>query len=202
MQRYKETASVTEHPSEEGPVLILVAPDILSTTDNALYTDAQKRHFRKEIASVERFITMWRAHADECYAWVLSLSEDILEASKLPAHPAPRFGSSGYVMHCRLGVFIYRRLFRNWNFGLLKYNQNPGWVLDGFGGSSARGTEQQIDALLSLMDRLMERERSTADRLLREASILEQTHSSLCIDLNYVIAHRRLRGKCDLVPFF
>jgi hypothetical protein len=196
----KENVSVTVSPNEHGPLLGKIAPNILASTDQALYTDAKKKHFRDVINNTERFLAAWDAHADECCAWVHRLAEEILAECKLPTHPVSH--GSPYVMPYRLGVFIYRRLFRTLEMALFKRNQNPGWVLEGFEGNPAAATEQELDSLLVYLDGLMARERSTADRLLRNARVLEQGLTSLRRELNYATAARRLRHKCDLVPFF
>jgi hypothetical protein len=74
----KENVSVTEYPNEHGPLLTKVVPDVLAATDQALYTDAKKKHFRRVIDHYELFLTAWTAHAEECYSWVLRVSEEIL----------------------------------------------------------------------------------------------------------------------------
>jgi hypothetical protein len=156
------------------------------------------------INRVEEFLAAWNVHADECYAWVLRLSEEILAECKLPTHPAPP--GSAYVMQYRLGVFIYRRLCHSLERALSKRNENVNagyWVLEGLeAGTPAAGTEQQLDVLLSYLDSLMAREQGTADRLLGNARALEQDLISLRNELNYATAARRLRHKCNLVPFF
>ena len=85
-------------------------------------------------------------------------------------------------MHYRLGVFVYRRLFRSLDFVLHK-REPSNWVkgavsssssIDGFDGRPAQGTGRQIDALLSSLDRLMKREKDAADRFLEKALVLEK----------------------------
>ena len=209
VRRRKEKISVTEHPNEEGPGLSTVAPDIQSATNPALYTDAKKRHFPEQIAHTEKFLAEWHSHAEACRAWVEKLASEILAESQLPPHPVARHGSP-YVMHYRLGVFIYRRLFGNLDSFLfkcepsnwIKGQPSSGWSIEGFDGRPAGGTEQQMDAMLSLLDRLMEREKATADRLRENADVLKQNLSLLSSELNYAIAVRRLHKRCDLVPFF
>jgi hypothetical protein len=196
----KKDVSVTEYPNEQGPLLVSVAPDIRSAMDQALYLDAKKKHFSKLIIQTEKFLAAWHSHAEECHGWVAGLAEEILANCQLPTHPVTH--GSSYVMHFRLGVFVYRRLFHNVELALHKRNQNPGWVVEGFDGTPAAGTEQEMDTVISGLDRLIEREKGAADRLLRNARVLEQDLSSLCDELNYAIAARRLRGKCALVPFF
>ncbi len=201
----KENVSVTEYPNEHGPVLTKMVPDVMAATDPALYTDARKKHFRKVIKHTEEFLAAWKAHAEECYSWVLKLSEEILAETKLPTHPVQH--GAAYVMQYRLGVFIYRRLCHSLETALSKRNPNQTqsadyWVLEGFDGTPAAATEQKLDALLAYLDNLMVREKGTADRLLQNARGLEQQLTSLRAELNYAVAARRLRHKCDLVPFF
>ena len=109
-------------------------------------------------------------------------------------------------MQYRLGVFIYRRLCHSLEMALSKRNPNQTqtdyWVLEGFDGTPAAATEQELDTLLVYLDNLMVREKGTADRLLQNARGLEQQLTSLRAELNYAVAARRLRHKCDLVPFF
>jgi hypothetical protein len=173
VRSHKENVSVAEYPNEQGPLLTKVTPDIMAATDPALYTDARKNHFTEVTNHAEQFLTAWNAHADECYAWVLKLSEEIFAECKLPTHPVPH--GSAYVMQYRLGVFIYRRLCHSLERALSKRNENVNagyWVLEGFDGTPAAGTEQQLDGLLSCLDNLMVREQSTASRLLLGVSTL------------------------------
>ena len=195
-----ENASATTQPDEHGPFLVGVAPDVRSETDQALYADASQYHFRKVIADAERFLTAWQTHAAECQAWVSRLSEEILAGCKLPPHPSSH--GTGYIMQYRLGIFVYRRLFHKLNVALFKQPQQIIWVLEGFDGASAGGTEKDLDALLRHLDSLLEREKSTADRLQQHARVLEQDLSFVRRELNHAIAARRLHKKCDLVPFF
>jgi hypothetical protein len=142
----------------------------------------------------------WDAHAAECHAWVLRIAEEISAESKLPINPTT-YGSP-YVEHFRLAVFIYRRLFQSSDLALFKRDRNPGWVLEGFQGTPAAGTEQELDAVLDVLDNIIEREKRTANQLLAKAHFLEQELSSICSELKYAIAARRLRKGCDFVHFF
>jgi hypothetical protein len=201
VRRQNEKVSVTEPPNELGPGLSTIALDILSSTDPTFYADCKMRHFREQIAHTEEFLAEWCSHVDQCRAWVERLADEILLGSQLPPFPVTPRGSS-YVMQYRLGIFVYRRLFRNLDYALFKDCQNLKWSILGFDGTSAEGTEQQMDAVLSLLDRLMEEEKNTADRLLKDARALEQNLSSLSRELGYAIAARRLHRHCDLVSFF
>ena len=198
----RENASVTEHQSEEGPLLRAALPDMRAGLDPALYTDARRNHFSKLLGQAESFSETWCSHANECHAWVDHLSGEILAKSQMEPIPVKQYGIS-YVDHYKLGLFVYRRLFRGSEHSLLKHARNPPtWVLEGFEGTSAEGTEQQLGALVSVLDDLVVKEGNTAGRLQANARVLEQRLSSLRAELNYAIASRRLRKKCDLVPFF
>ena len=199
-----EAAGVTEPRTEEGPMLTMVAPNLKTGLDPALYADAKKNHFSRVLKQVERFSDSWRKHASECYAWVSHLSDEILSKSQLAPFPVGQYGTP-YVNHYKLAVFAYRRLFNPAQQALNKLSrENPPkrWELNGFEGTSAEGSEQQLTALVSVLDQLVISEKAAADRLQSNARALEENLSALSAELNYAIASRRLRKKCDLVPFF
>jgi hypothetical protein len=208
IRQRKDNVSVTESPNEDGPLLEKTIPDVLASTDQALFIDAKQRHFRELLEQTEQFLAAWKTYASECGTWVLKLSDEILAEANLPAHPV-RHGSP-YVMHYRLAVFVYRRLFRSLDFVLhkrepsnwVKGTSSSGWYIDGFDGQPAQGTEQQIDALLSSLDVLMKNEKDTAERILEKARALETHLASVTGELTYAIAARRLHKRCDLVSFF
>jgi len=194
----RENAKVTEHQNEEGPLLRAISPDVRIVADQTLYADTKKKHFPKLISNAEQFSDAWCSHAQECRAWVLKMAEEILSKGNLPPFP----GSDTHVRHYSLGVFIYRRLFRTLDYSLFTRNQGSNWVLEGFDGATAVGTKQELDNLLCELDAIREREKATAERLLSQAQDLQRRLISLCGEFNYAIAARRLRHKCDLVPFF
>src|SRR4029077_15939293 len=103
--------SVTEYPTQDGPILTKIAPDIRAATDPALYMDAKQRHFPRIVRNAEDFLTSWQTHVDACYVWVQGLSQEILDKSQLPEHSGAIVPA--YIMHYRLGVFVYRRLFNS-----------------------------------------------------------------------------------------
>jgi hypothetical protein len=204
VREQKAKVSVTEYPTDQGPILVTVTPNIGGMADQALYVDARERHFRKLVLHVEQFLAEWQAHANACHTWVLGLSQEILDKCQLPEHPVSI--GSDYIMQYRLAVFVYRRLFQSLDRALSKRNPNPGgaetWSIEGFDGTAAQGSERQIDTVLSELDRLIEREKSTADRLRADALALADRFSSLRAELSYAIAGRRLHKRCNFVPFF
>jgi len=202
-RQHKETASVTEHQSEDGPLLAIVLPDMMAGLDPALYADARKNHFSKLLKQAEAFSETWRAHASECHAWVVRLADEILAKSQMEPFPVAQFGIPN-VNHLKLGLFVYRRLFCFSQHSLLIHARNAQtdqWIIEGFQGTSAEGTEQQLRAVVSALDDLVAKEKETADGLQAKAQAVEQKLSGLRSELNYAIASRRLRRRCDLVPF-
>jgi hypothetical protein len=200
----RELASVTDHQTEEGPLLVPALPDISRSADTALYADAKKKHFSELMNQAEQFGEAWRAHAHECHRWVVRVSQEILTKSEMKPFPVAQYGLAN-IDHRKLGLFVYRRLFGYTPHSLLKHARNPppaDWCLEGFEGTSAVGTEQQLAELVSVLDDLIVREKTAADGLQADARVLEQRLASLRAEFNYAIAHRHLRNKCDLVPFF
>jgi hypothetical protein len=202
-RRRKESASVTEYQSEDGPLLTIAVPDMMAALDPALYADAKKNHFSKLLKQAEAFSETWRTHATECHAWVVRLADEILAKSAMQPFPVPQFGTPN-VNHLKLGLFVYRRLFCFSQHSLLIHARNlqtDDWIIEGFQGTSAEGKEQQLRALVSFLDDLVAREKETAEALQAKARTVEQKLSTLRSELNYAIASRRLRKGCDLVPF-
>lgn len=198
----REAADVTEHRIDDGPLLLIAAPNPNTGIDEALYLDAKKNHFPRVIEKVETFAHAWRSHATECHAWVARMADEILSKSGLQAFPVQQYGTP-YVDHYKLALFIYRRLFPSTEHTLLVHVRNPPnqWVIEGFLGTSAEGSEEQLKALISLLNELVAREKPTADRLWLNSQNLAQGLSALLSEINYAIASRRLRKNCDLVPF-
>jgi hypothetical protein len=200
----KQGVSVLEHQTEEGPILVSVVPNIDATYDPALHADANKNHFSKLLVQIEEFAKAWRVHASECQTWVTRLSEEIIKRSPVETFPAAATGKP-FVNPYKLGVFIYRRSFGQCKYSLLmRALDHPPveWTLEGFEGTSAKGTKQQLETLVSVLDNLVVEVRDTADRLQANARLVEKVLNRLRRELSFAIASRRLRAKCDLVPFF
>jgi len=128
----------------------------------------------------------------------------ILENSGLPAFPSSE-PSGVYVMHYRLAVFIYLRLFRFQTYSVRRERVNTykpdRWSLTGGDYTLAVGTENQIDLLIADLDRHQESEIENALRLRGNAEALQSRYMKFLQQLDYAIASRRLRGRCDLVNF-
>ncbi len=199
IRQRKETASVTEYPNEHGPLLEKAIPNPLSSLEQSLLADAKNKHFRKLIAHVERFLTDWQSHVDQCHAWVYGVAETVLLNSDLP--PQQPSYSGTYLNHYKLGIYIYQRLFETTEFALNKRNRNPGWSIEGYDGESAAGTEQEVDHVFEVLNELLDSQKDAAEHLRAKAMVLERDLTSLCSEIDYAIASRRLHKQCDLVKF-
>jgi hypothetical protein len=174
--------------------------------DPALLEDAKRRHFAEQLAKVQLLLDDWTAHASRCHSWALRLSQEILTRSGLPAFPlrSNQPGYQPYVMHFRLAVFVYKRLFRLQAPALRAEEMYPGpnWILNGEGCTAALGTKEQIEGLVAQIDKLLDSEQATALDIQDKLTELQREFQLLIPSLDYAIVVRRLRKKCDLVPFF
>ena len=198
----RETVRVTEDVIDDGPLLLIVTPNMQAGVDSALYTDAIKNHFSKLLADAERFSEAWHRHAAECRAWVVHLADEILGRSQMAPFPVMDHRIPN-VNHYKLALFVYQRLFGLFERPVVKNVRNPAqWELVGFEGTAASGSEEQMDSLISVLDELIVSEKTVANHLRAKAHLLEKSLSSLTAEFKYAIASRRLRRPCDLVPFF
>jgi hypothetical protein len=198
-------AKATDEQIERGDVLLSPFPasTVFGSLDTVLLEDARKNHFPKQLAEVDRFMERWIAHASECHAWVSKISQEILAGSGLPPFP-PKYEGPGfrpYVIHRRLAVFIYKRLFQQQAPALRVEQMDPHWTVNGEGCTAALGSKEQMDGLVALIDKLRVSEEATAGRLLAKASELQKEFQELLPKLEYAIAARRLHNRCDLVTF-
>lgn len=119
-----------------------------------------------------------------------------------PPYTAP------YVLHWRLGVFIYRRLFQLPTEALKKRSQGQYWSLEGAPtvpnviGSSSIAAEGQLDALVKVVDRIKAANQERAAELASESRRISIQASDVRAKVELALASKRLRGRCDLVPFF
>ncbi len=203
-------ARVTEDEADEGSGLTGVNPwpKVLASLDEALYEDAKHSHFRRLIEDTIKLANSWAKHVERCKSWVEQIAGEILAKSGM--HPYGTRAEPPYVLHYRLGVFVYRRLFFIRSGSLHKSNQGQGqmWSLEGVPGlpgmmgSSAFATEQQLDALTAELDKIIASHRENADRLREESQKLGREVATLHSALQLAVANKRLRKRCDLVTLF
>jgi len=206
---FRENAKATESQIEQGDVLQGAFPSslVFGSLDWALLQDARRNHFAKEMAAVQKFVKNFTAPAAECHAWVRRMAQTILTDSGLPDFPnatRPARGPAPYVMHTRLALFVYKRLFGFPAPALTTANANDGvnWTLNGEDATLACGSEGQISRLLEQINKLLVSEKGTAEILRGRINGLGEDFGIMICDLNYATASRVLRKGCDLVPFW
>jgi len=211
-REYHEKARVSEYPTEEGPLLVAAFPGtrVFGLAEPALLQDATKNHFRNLMAKVDDFVKLWARHAGECHVWVARIANEILEKSGLAAFPNRAEGPEGttYVMQYRLAAFLYERLFRI-SSSLVQQEEHESYpdensysTLKVGSITVARGHKDRLTSLVKELDRLLESENSTAERLRSQNGRLQEIFTEISQALDLAVASRRLRKRCDLVTFF
>ncbi len=104
-------------------------------------------------------------------------------------------------MHLRLAVFVYKRLFHFAVPALRTSDDGTHWALYGDVATLACGTGEQISGLVTQVNKLLVSEKSTAETLRSKFTHLQKGFQELMPMLEYAIAARRLRHRCDLVTF-
>src|SRR5271169_44225 len=121
------------------------------------------------------------------------MAQVILTESGLPAFPNKTpsvHGATPYVMHFRLALFVYKRLFGFFAPALRTSNMNDGanWMLNGEDATLACGSENQISGLVAYLDTLRESEKGTAASLRGRIDGLQKSFEKMIGDLDYAIA--------------
>jgi len=80
--------------------------------------------------------------------------------------------------------------------------QGMDWTMDADDRTVALGSKVQLDALVGVLDKFVESEASVAQELRKRAGKLHRDLAWLILAFDEAISSRRLRKKCDLVPFF
>jgi hypothetical protein len=204
---FRKKVAVTESQVEWGDALVTDLPGaiVISSLDSTLLEDCRKTHFEKLISEIEAFVRRCDDYTSESHLWVMDLAEEILKESGLPAFPNPVVGGSGpapYVMHNRLAVFLYKRLFNLTAPALETSAIGMGWGLNGEDATLACGSEAQIVKLPTMLNHFLKVHENRARTLEEQARKLHKEFNELLPKMNYAIASRRLRKRCDLVPFF
>jgi hypothetical protein len=204
---FHEKAAVTEAPTEEGDVLQGAYPGavVFAPLDSALLEDARTSHFSKQFSRIDLVYARWTAHSGQCHIWVRDMAKEILTRSGLPAFPnrAPGAGYRPYVMHYRLAVFVYKRLFRIGKGWLITEDiDGSAWGVSGDSARLAVGSKEQMERLVGLLNGLLKSEEATARTLKEKAGQVQADFLAALPPLDHAIASRRLRGRCDLVTFF
>jgi hypothetical protein len=206
--RVREGARVVEEDGEIGPGLRCINPwpNGPRLMHGVVYEDARRTHFSKLIAEAEHFASAWTAYAEHCRRWVEDIANEIHRRSHLSAFlQSPR---APYVMHYRLAVFVYRRIFHLETRALSTMCQGQYWTLEGapllrdVTGSAAYASEEQLDHLIAELDKIVNERRGQSEHLVATSMKLLAQLQGLHRMFEHAIAGKKLRGRCDLVTFF
>ena len=206
---FTKKASVTESNVDYGSILQTSNPwyEALRSVDRALLQDAKRTHLKGLITEVSQLATDWNTHLGHCSNWVNKMAGEILRASKMnPYRLRPL--TPPYVLDLRLAIFVYMRLFELPADALRKEANGRYWTIEGAPGAgetigiSSLASEELIDALLQTVNTVMETNQEKARSLLEESSGIALRTAKLRNRLEFAIASKKLRGRCDLVRFF
>jgi hypothetical protein len=205
---YAKDARAEEDAGRNGSVLKIVDPwtDAFDSMDRALFQDAKERHYPTIVSQVSVLAESWKAHCQRCFSWVSEIADSILKTSKMNSYPSSNVPP--YVLHLRLGVFVYRRLFDLPTEALRKQSQGQYWSVEGAPtvpnvmGSASIATEGEIERLLEIVNQSIASNRGHAAQLKSEAQQIHDRAVELRRKLELAMASKKLRKGCDLVPFF
>ncbi len=203
---FDERAGVTEEPTTDGEVLVAPFPTakVFGAIHSALLEDAHKNHYSQLIVRIEGFLSRWGKLLGMWHVWASEVSREILRRSKLDAYPPKGPTVRSYVMHHRLALFVYNRLagFGMYSLTVEKLGDGTACVLSGGGTNLAFGSREQMEAIVSLLNKLLETERPRTAELRGKAAGFHEEFGKICSELDYALASRKPRGRCDLVKFF
>jgi len=205
---FAKVARAEEDAARYGAVLQSVNPwtDVFETMDRALFEDAKTRHHRALMAEVSALADSWEAHSHHCLMWVSAVAADVLKASKMNPYEPPV--TPPYVLHLRVGVFIYRRLFDLPTEVLRKESQGKYWSIEGAPtvpnviGSASLGNENDTERLLEIVNQNITSNRERAAQLAEDSRRIYVRAVELRRKLELAIASKKLGKGCNLVPFF
>ena len=204
--KYHDRAQATESSVEEGIFLSVAFPtgSLFRGTEPALAEDTRRNHFRELSAALHKFVLHWVEYSGEVQSWVVRMAREILERSDLPKFPNsgtdPGFPGL-YVMHFELAIFVYQRLFGLPTSALHLGPLGASWVIQGGSTTLAEGPKERLRELLNQINGLLDSQRAVADGLLNQAIEVQEQFTQTSRLLDFAIAARRLRKRCDLVTF-
>ncbi len=201
-QQFKANATATEEPTYSARMIVADFPfgRIFREIEQALLEDARNRHFVELIATIEAFCKDWTDYTRDCQQWVSGMAAQIASASGLPVFPTQP--GREYVMNCELANFVHLRLFHLPTSALRRETDRERCNLIGGSQTLAVATENEVQGLISIIDSLLESEKSRAVPFENRRTALKGRFAELSAKLDFAIASRRLRHSCDLVSFF
>jgi len=180
-------------------------PAALSGMDRALLEDAKRIHYKTLLAEISALASSWEAHTHGCLIWVSEVGAEILCTSKMNPFEPPY--TPPYVNHLRLAVWIYRRLFHLQTEALHQTNQGQYWSIAGaptvpmVSGVATMAQEEQNTLLVQTIEKITIANRERAAGLRRESEAIANQAVHLRSKLEYEMAKKKLRKRCDLVRF-
>jgi hypothetical protein len=181
-------------------------PAAFSALDRALLEDAKRVHYKSLMAEISGLSSSWKAHTESCLTWVSRIGTEVLDVSKMNPYQPPY--NPPYVNHLRLAVWVYLRLFHLPRNTLHQSNQGQYWAIEGAPtvpaqvGISTMAKEEQNAALIESIDRITAANRERAAALQNESRAIVNRADNLRSKLEYEMAKKKLRKRCDLVRFF
>jgi hypothetical protein len=176
--------------------------EVFARMPPGLLADVRKHHYQTLFANVDGFLDSWTALTVKARAWVSRLAKEILGASDLPAHPDTK--NDAFVMHFAAAIYIYRRLC-DLKTEALDYVQTayPPKLQEGT-ETLALGRAEDLSKIRSKLDEIIRSKdrKSEAMDLIAETAAMHRQYTALLAELDMAISSQRLRGQCDLVPFF
>lgn len=199
---------VTEQQARIDEALVPGFPGFAPTKslDTVLLRDARRNHFRKLLNQFEHFMSEYDRYVSECHSWCKEIADTILTQSGLPPFPAVRsfVVPNFYVMHNRLAIFVFKRIHGMTAPALRIEAVSSHWGLHDETATLAFGEDLRIERLRQGLDMLISSKaaQTQAEAQRQNLRKLQEGYNALISDLEYAIASRRLRKRCDLVPFF
>jgi len=205
-REFNPKAKVTQDPIEEGPVLLAAFPSakVFGPVDDVLLEDARKNHHRQAIAQADKLVSSWAVLAGDYHRWAMRVANEILTASGLPAFPNRERVLRPYVMQFQLAVFVYKRLVQQ-PTSAIEISSADAYglcIMNAGNHSAAVGTEAKMKELAELLDKLIAREEPQVRKFRETTAGLHEDYNKVIHGLDFAIASRRLRKRCDLVTFF
>lgn len=196
---YDPGALASESPIRAGINLEVTDPGIDGgTLDAALLDDAGHNHYRLLVADWRTFRDSWSQDRDRRRNWIEDMARRILEDSQLAAHPT---GDNGpYVMQLLLALFVYERIMQRGTVALtIVEGYLNGDCLSSGGQNLAKGTNEQMNALLKFVGNLIETDKHRGTEFGEQLSKLEADRASLSHRFSVAIATKTLPERCPFV---
>jgi hypothetical protein len=202
-------APVTRDPIVPSVSLAISDPALDATLniERALLQDSKANHYAKLVAGWEQLRDSITGHINRRAQWVQEMGRHIQESSPDLVAFAPN-RDQDYVMHLKLAAFVHGRFFETDRLNLmisnLEINRSEITTASLILGSItvAKGTLQQVEHLIEVVENLRHREEPRATQFRYDVRKLQAALENLCDEFSFAIAAKKLENRCALVPFF